>query len=141
MLLAGMPSCRTCTDESLAAINVIVVDEATGERICDAEVTVTDGSFSETLYYSGCGHHGGAWERPGTYRVTVSHSDYFPKTIENVRVTKDECDVNPQNLTVALSPGKPECQPGSMFECTCPSGASGTKTCGPDGKLTSCQGC
>jgi hypothetical protein len=138
---ASMPSCQSCTEEATAAVNVKVVDEATRQPICDATVTVTEGSYSETLSASLCGYSG-AWERAGTYRITIFHPDYLPRTIDGVRVTKDDCDhVIGQVLTVELTAGKPECYPGDSGTCTCPSGAIGTISCGPDGKLTPCQGC
>jgi hypothetical protein len=143
-IVGAIPSCQNCTEQLNSGISVYLVDETTRQPICNAEVTLTDGTYTETLptdTTSPCGYSG-AWERAGTYRVTISHPDYLPRMIDGVRVTEDDCDhVNSQVLKLELTAGKPECFPGDMASCTCPSGAMGTKSCGPDGKLTACQGC
>ena len=68
-----------------------VVDAATNQPLCDAEVTVTDGGFRETLpVFPGSGadcRYSGPFERPGTYEVTVRRAGYPTAVQSNVRVT------------------------------------------------------
>lgn len=101
------PSPVICTAIAVAALNVTVLDAATSRPICDAEVTVTDGGFRETLPVfpaSGAGcRYSGPFERPGTYTVTVRRAGYPTETQSGVRVTADECHVIPVPVTVRLT--------------------------------------
>jgi hypothetical protein len=46
----------------------------------------------------------GAWESPGTYRVTVEKRGFEPWVREDVRVEPGECHVTPVRLEAVLSP-------------------------------------
>lgn len=83
-----------------------VTDAATQKPICDAAVRATDGAYSEALVMTGsdgCAY-AGAWERPGTYRITVTAPGYDSAAIHGVVVTAGECHVEPQQREVELSP-------------------------------------
>jgi hypothetical protein len=85
---------------------VAVVDDRTGEPICDAVVTVRDGSSSWALSSgSGCqytGAHGS-----GVYSVQAERAGFRPVQLSGVRVrsTGGECPVAERTaVTVRLAP-------------------------------------
>jgi hypothetical protein len=96
---------RVCTAIAVDALVVTVVDSASGQRLCDATVTVIDGAFTQELRpfpaVTEC-TYSGPTERAGQYEVRVTRSGYVPATMTNVRVTADECHVVPVKLTVSL---------------------------------------
>jgi hypothetical protein len=96
---------RVCTAIAVDALVVTVVDGVSGQRICDATVTVIDGAFRQELRpfpaVTEC-TYSGPTERAGQYEVRVTRSGYVPATMTNVRVTADECHVIPVKLTVPL---------------------------------------
>lgn len=95
-----------CTDEARAGLNITVKNGSTGAEICDATVTATDGSYSETLQNTGgsCGSYAGAWERKGTYTIAVSKTGFATATESNVVVGADECHVTGVVKTIELTP-------------------------------------
>jgi hypothetical protein len=101
------PSPVICTAVAVAALNVTVVDAATNQPLCDAEVTVTDGGFRETLRVfpsSGADcRYSGPFERPGTYEITVRRAGYPTAVQSGVRVTSDECHVIGVPVTIRLT--------------------------------------
>jgi len=101
------PNPVICTAIAVAALNVTVVDAATNQPICDAEVTATDGGFRETLpVFPGSGtvcRYSGPFERPGTYAVAVSRSGYPAVVQSGIRVTSDECHVIGVPITIRLT--------------------------------------
>jgi hypothetical protein len=95
-----------CTTEARAGLNVQVrlagssTFETTG-----VSVTATDGSYTEPLtFYQGTTIFSGAYERQGTYIITVSKPGYVTYTSLPITVTADECHVISQNLLVELQP-------------------------------------
>lgn len=96
-----------CTAIAVAALNVSVVDAATNQPLCDAEVVVTDGGFRETLpVFPGSGadcRYSGPFERPGTYAVTVRRAGYPTAVQSDIRVTSDECHVIGVPVTIRLT--------------------------------------
>jgi hypothetical protein len=112
-MVLGLGGCESpaepvvCTTIAVQAITLTVVDGVSGQRVCDATVTVVDGSFSQVLPpFPGSATectYSGPTERAGTYEVRVSRAGYQPATERNVRVTADECHVMPVRLTVTLS--------------------------------------
>jgi len=96
---------RVCTAIAVDALVVTVVDSASGQRLCDATITVIDGAFTQELRpfpaVTEC-TYSGPTERAGQYEVRVTRSGYVPATMTNVRVTADECHVIPVKLTVSL---------------------------------------
>ena len=101
------PNPVICTAIAVAALNVTVVDAATNQPICDAEVTATDGGFRETLpVFPGSGadcRYSGPFERPGTYEITVRRAGYPMAVQAGVRVLSDECHVIGVPVTVRLT--------------------------------------
>ena len=95
-----------CTTEARAGLNVQVqlAGSSTFETI-GLNVTATEGSYAETLtYYTGSTVFSGAYERQGTYIITVSKPGYVSYTSASITVTADECHVISQNLLVVLQP-------------------------------------
>lgn len=98
---------RVCTAIAVEALNVTVTDAATGQRLCDATVTVTDGSFRAELRRFGgpadCVYTGPT-ERAGRYEVRATRAGYAVASRSDVAVTADECHVIPVALTIPLGP-------------------------------------
>lgn len=94
-----------CTTQFVYGLTVTVQDKATGQRICDAQVTAASGSYRETLQPRGpsadCSY-AGAGEREGVYELTATRAGYTPATTSNVRVGADECHVIPVRVTLEL---------------------------------------
>jgi hypothetical protein len=102
---SGSEGAVVCTMEARSSFAVTVVDSTSGTPVRGATVRVADGAFSDTLVAPGAGataYSGGVYERPGTYTVTVSHTDYRPWQRPGVAVTRDECHVQTQQLTARL---------------------------------------
>jgi hypothetical protein len=103
---APAPGGIVCTMEARSSFAVTVVDSTSGAAIrSGATVRVSDGSFADTLVAPGPGanaYSGGVYERPGTYTVAVSHPSYRTWQRSGVRVTRDECHVQTQQLTARL---------------------------------------
>jgi hypothetical protein len=103
---AGVVTLSGCSCDAAAAwgLSVTVMDAATGGRVCDATVTATDGSYSETLTGFGdsstCEYFG-AIERVGTYDVQVA-SGGRTASAANVVVTSGTCHVSRKAVTVTL---------------------------------------
>jgi hypothetical protein len=96
---------RVCTAVAVPALDVTVLDGATGQRVCDATVVAAEGSFSGTLDpFPGTGtcSYSGPYERAGVYEVRVTKQGYQPAVERNVRVTSDECHVLTRRVTVTL---------------------------------------
>ena len=96
-----------CTQQFVYGLNVVVLDALTGNPIFqDIEVKAMDGSYNEILEllpgleYS----FAGAGERAGAYIITVTKSGYQTYTSELTIITRDECHVIPQGITVNLQP-------------------------------------
>ncbi len=97
-----------CTAIAAAGLSVGVSNEQTGEPLCDATVTATEGDYRETLLANGC-RSSGAWERPGTYLVRAQAPGFAAKTISDVRVVMGsrECPhVQEVQLEIALAPAR-----------------------------------
>jgi hypothetical protein len=101
------PSPVFCTAIAVSALTVTVVEAATNLPVCDAEVTVTDGAFRETLpVFPASGtdcRYFGPFERPGTYAITVRREGYPTVVQSGVRVTSDECHVIGVPVTIRLT--------------------------------------
>src|SRR5512147_3093745 len=79
----GIP--LACAAYAAAGLGVTVQNAATGQPICDAVVTATDGSHSEQLFETGC-TFSGAYERPGTYMILAARDGFRPADRGPVRV-------------------------------------------------------
>lgn len=96
-----------CTEEARAGLN-ITVKNAVSNKVLGAGIKVIakDGNYTETLEFFNANNpvFSGAWERAGTYIVTVSGVGYVTFISESIMVTSDECHVIPQQLEIALQP-------------------------------------
>jgi hypothetical protein len=96
-----------CTTQFVYGLSVTVQDRATGQRICDAQMTAVSGSYRETLQPRGpsadCAY-AGAGEREGVYELSAASAGYTPATKSNVRVDADQCHVIPVRVTLELDP-------------------------------------
>lgn len=109
---------QACDLSAAESITLNISDER-GVAVCDADVTVRDGSFERQLtafstQNGGCFWHGLA-ERPGNYQVIVAKDGYETVIYDNVRVEMeaDGCHVDAARLDVRLQP-----KPGSGQNCT-----------------------
>jgi hypothetical protein len=94
-----------CTDQFVYGLNVIVLDAVTGNPIFqDIEVKAVDGTYLEILELVPSSEYAfvGAGERAGTYVVTITKAGYQTYTSAPIVLTRDECHVIPQSLTVNL---------------------------------------
>lgn len=94
-----------CTDQFVYGLNVIVLDAVTGNPIFqDIEVKAVDGAYQELLELVPGLEYAfvGAGERAGTYVVTITKAGYQTYTSAPIVLTRDECHVIPQSLTVNL---------------------------------------
>lgn len=89
-----------CTDEYVPGITVDVRDSQSGAQITDGvRVIARDGAFADTAENS---HLAVAFERAGTYTVTVEKDGYQTWSRSGVRVSRDECHVRTVALTAQL---------------------------------------
>ncbi len=104
------PPGTQCTEEARAAITLAVVDGATEDPVCDAVVTLRDGDYVERIEgaegVNAC-PYAGAWERPGTYAISVTHPAFETYTREGIDIGADECHVFSFSMTVRLQPVEP----------------------------------
>ena len=95
-----------CTSEVVPGIQISVIDSVTSENIsCLATITITDGSYTETLSSDNCSTVGvleGAYERPGTYQIEVTAPNYISSSMVDIEVTEDECHVITELLEISL---------------------------------------
>lgn len=96
-----------CTEEARAGLNITVKNAVSNQVLgTGIKVIAKDGNYTETLEFFNANNpvFSGAWERPGTYIVTVSGVGYATFVSESITVTSDECHVIPQQLEIALQP-------------------------------------
>ena len=94
-----------CTDQFVYGLNVIVLDASSGNPIFqDIEVKAVDGMYQEILQLVPGLEYAfvGAGERAGNYVVTITKAGYQTYTSAPIVLTRDECHVIPQSLTVNL---------------------------------------
>ncbi|MEK9502673.1 hypothetical protein [Gaopeijia maritima] len=100
-----LSACDTggCTQAPEPAVEVSVVDAATGLAVVDSvTVVVRDGDFEETLFETSSGVYSGAGDREGEYTVVVAHPRYEPWVRDRVRVIEDRCHVRTAYLAAEL---------------------------------------
>jgi hypothetical protein len=115
LAVASMTGCSlifspdVCTDNVAAGVTVLVQDSASGARVASgAQLSAREGAYADFSSYPA--NHPeldslplqGAWERRGTYSVTVRRAGYRDWTRHNVSVTKGPCHVNTVTLTALL---------------------------------------
>lgn len=93
-----------CTANAVPGIIATTVDLSTGDTVrTRGTLRLQDGAYSENavaappLYY-------GAYERPGTYTVTLQVSGYRDWTATGVVITSDRCHVQTVKLSAKLIP-------------------------------------
>jgi len=108
---SGSPS-GVCTLEFRYGLSVYVKDSLTGAGIASgASLVARDGAFKDSVSHpSGSPELNAlplltAGERAGTYQISVSKPGYLPWSRSNVRITANECHVNPASITALLQPG------------------------------------
>ncbi len=104
---------KKCATYAVPAVSVVLMDSVSNGPVLSgsAIVIATSGTYSDTArvnieprnYNLGIPV---AFERPGTYKVDVLVTNYFPWSIQNIRVdkTSDGCHVSTRQLTVRLRP-------------------------------------
>lgn len=96
-----------CTEEAKAGLNVSVTlaESSSSIPISDGvTVTATDGDYSEVLQFFDAQNpvFSGAYERAGTYIITVTKPGRQTYISQPIVITRDECHVIPKNITVFL---------------------------------------
>ena len=94
-----------CTLEVVYGLNVVVLDATSGQPLVEGvEVKAVEGTYLETLELTPGLEYSfkGAGERAGTYIVTVTKTGYQTYTSSPIVVTRNECHVITQSLTVNL---------------------------------------
>lgn len=107
--LAGMLGCSDalgaiCTDEARPGILVTVRDSVTRAPVSEARVVARMGTTTDTSSGLPDGTYPLAYEKPGTYEVTVEQTGYRLWTRGNVQVTRDECHVQTVSFTALIQP-------------------------------------
>lgn len=97
-----------CTTEARASVQVTVVD-VMGVAVLDATVTFSvDGGAEEdaecvrTAAAGGCEEWVAGFEQAGAFVVRAESADGAAKDEESVKVTKGECHVTTQTVTLTL---------------------------------------
>jgi hypothetical protein len=93
-----------CPLRPVPAIRAEVRSQSTGELLLGATGGVRDGEYSDALVSLGPGLLAGAYDRPGTYTVTVQKEGFSPWTASGVTASMSSCSVNTVELTARLSP-------------------------------------
>ena len=98
-----------CTTEIKAGLNVSVhlIESSSSIPISDGVTVVArDGNYSETLQFFDAQNpiFCGAYERAGTYTITVTKPGRRNYSSQSIVVTEDICHVIPQNVMVSLLP-------------------------------------
>jgi hypothetical protein len=98
-----------CTTEAKAGLNIAVYLIESSSSIPISEgvtVVATDGNYSETLQFYDPQNpiFSGAYERPGTYIITVTKPGRQTYISQPIQVMSDICHVIPRNINVLLLP-------------------------------------
>jgi hypothetical protein len=101
---AELTPVEACTASIEIGLSVTVLDDATGDPICDATVTAEDGDFSETLTASGgaCETYLGVEERPAGYTVRAAAPGHA-EAVERVIILSDGCHPILEEVTLRLA--------------------------------------
>jgi hypothetical protein len=94
-----------CLDYAAPSLAVSAFDATTGASAVGALVTASDGGYFDSARVSPYGPSVGlAYERPGTYLVTVSKAGYGDVQMSGVRVSRGDCHVVTTRLSFDLQP-------------------------------------
>jgi hypothetical protein len=97
---------RACTAIATWSFRVQVEDSSNGARICDADVTASDGSMATRLTSLGepdC-TYAGVVEQLGTFKITTQKTGYRPSTTMITVDQSDGCHVVTNDMLVKLDP-------------------------------------
>lgn len=99
-----------CTEQLVPGILVHVVDSVSGSQTVSGGMAIAvDGAFRDSVSFSANASTSLslplAYERQGTYAVTVRTPGYATWLKTGVQVTKGVCHVNTVSLTAKLQPG------------------------------------
>ncbi|MEX2110174.1 MAG: hypothetical protein WD802_06205 [Gemmatimonadaceae bacterium] len=101
----NLPGTVACTLEARAAVSVDVRDSVTNAAFGRGSTIIArDGAYADTAEITGVvdGPYGLAYERAGTYTVTVDQQGYRQWSRAGISVTKDECHVRGVSITARL---------------------------------------
>jgi hypothetical protein len=99
-----LPGGTACTELYAYGVSVTVTNAINGNPVNNATLTLSDGSYNETMQWVPTGDYVGAGERAGTYALTVTAPGFQSQTIGQIVVTADACHVQGVHLTVELVP-------------------------------------
>jgi len=105
--LPKTPVKKICTEEARAGLTVFVKDGNNKNFLSDSvSVSIKDGTYNEALQlFSGNPpSFNGAWERAGTYVISVIKRGYKTATSSPITVSEDECHVISQTHTIEITP-------------------------------------
>ena len=92
-----------CTTEFVYGISAKVTDAATGADITPGSyLVVREGAYVDSVAAGPGSFLAAAGERAGTYDVKIGRPGYSTFTRTGVRVTRNECHVNPVLLEARL---------------------------------------
>ena len=92
-----------CTEEARAGINVTITDALSGNALtAGSTLTIREGDYVERSTEAFGNTMVGAWERAGTYEVSIAREGYHTWMQSGLVVNEDDCHVIPVNLDVAL---------------------------------------
>lgn len=100
----GSPSGPICTAEARPGIAITVEHSTTADSIQGALAIAEDGAFVDSARSGVAGVAGLAYERPGTYEVSVQKDGFSTWSRSSVEVTEGECHVKTVRLTAKLEP-------------------------------------
>lgn len=113
-ILAGIATASCAGDDAACAgvrdagLVIAVVDDDTGDAICDASVRLTQGTYTEDLAAEPpdpCRYIGA--RRPGSYSVAVTADGYAPTTVTTTVEARDDggCgSVETREIELRLTP-------------------------------------
>ena len=93
-----------CTALYAYGVSVTLTNASTGAPISNATLTLTEGTYVETMQLIASGDYVGAGERAGTYTLTAAAPGFDPRTMADLVVLADVCHVQGVHIDVALTP-------------------------------------
>jgi hypothetical protein len=92
-----------CTTNVVQGLEVLITNAQNLPVTTGIMVTASDGDYVEQLQLDPTSNvYMGAFERAGTYVITVTGVDYLPYTSESVKVEADRCHVVTQKVEVQV---------------------------------------
>ena len=98
-----------CPTDPVLGMTVLVINNVTQFRICEANVEIQSGSYTETLTLQGSTEadcrYVGAEDRPGTYQVRATATGFVPFDVSGIDVEENACGKPiPETVNVRLTP-------------------------------------